>query len=202
MIDSPSISLIIPAAGLSRRHPPNKLLLPLEGETVIQRSVARFIEAPCEILVILGHQAERLERCLSECYGDRVRLVRNPRYREGLASSLRAGILAARGEADYLAFCGGDRPFIRHDTVIRLFDRVAELRPRILRPVCEGRPGQPCFFSAEFRSELLELEGDTGGRRVLERHAEETLEVEVEDRGTVRDMDRYLEERAEAAGRG
>ena len=47
VIDSPSISLIIPAAGLSRRHPPNKLLLPLEGETVIQRSVARFIEAPC-----------------------------------------------------------------------------------------------------------------------------------------------------------
>lgn len=52
---------------------------------------------------------------------------------------------------------------------------------------CHGQVGNPCVFSGALIPELLELEGDQGGRTVLRRHR--CMYVEIEDAAEFMDID-------------
>ena len=43
----------------------------------------------------------------------------------------------------------------------------------IVGPLYDGKRGNPTLFAANLFGELLEVTGDEGGRRVIERHREE-----------------------------
>ncbi len=186
-------AMILPAAGSSRRHPPNKLLLDLDGRTVIERAVGVFLGRTLELILVLGHQQERVRRVIEREFGGAVRIVMNPEYASGMASSLRRGLLAAGEGFDYYAVSLGDKPFIRPGTVDQLLEILGRDRPLILAPEHGGRTGHPVFFRADLRGELLSLEGETGGREVIRRHRDAALLLPVEDEGVILDMDSYLE---------
>ena len=56
------IAAVVLAAGSSTRMGQNKLLLALEGETLVRRAVRAAAGAGLDpVIVVLGHQAERLD---------------------------------------------------------------------------------------------------------------------------------------------
>ena len=187
-----NIRLIITAAGLSQRRPPNKLLLPLGEKTVIETTVEIFIDTPLDITVVTGHQREKIEPLLYQRFGDRITIVHNPDYASGLASSVTAGLKNNPGEPDYWCFCNGDKPFIKQATIEYLLAELERSKPPIMIPAFHDQIGHPTFFSADFTSELLALTGDSGGRDILQRHRREVLFVPVADEGVSLDMDCYL----------
>lgn len=188
--------MIIPAAGMSLRHPPNKLLLPVDGKiTVVERTVETFIDLVEEIIVVTGFQGDSVRRLLAGRSGDRIRFAHNPDFATGLASSIRAGLNAVDNVCDYFGFCPGDKPFIQRETVIRLLDILKQENPAVLIPKFTGTNGHPVFFHRDLRDELLAVSGDSGGRTVLREHSDRSLMVPVEDNGTILDMDIFLENR-------
>ncbi|HEY7678168.1 MAG TPA: NTP transferase domain-containing protein, partial [Candidatus Methylomirabilis sp.] len=60
---------------------------------------------------------------------------------------------------------------------------------RILVPTVGGRRTSPVLFPAGFREALLGVEGDQGGRPLLEAHDDRVRAVPVDDRALVRDLD-------------
>ena len=52
-----------------------------------------------------------------------------------------------------------------------------------------NRTGNPCIFTAEYQKELLELAGDIGGKRVINKHLDETFFYDVGDRKELEDID-------------
>lgn len=189
-----SVHLIITAAGLSRRHPPNKLLLPLENQTVIERTVAAFTDTAMAITVVTGHQREQVETVLQR-FGERISIAHNPAFAGGLASSLVTGVQAVSVKPDYWAFCNGDKPFIKSATIVYLLAELERVKPLILVPTFSERMGHPTFFSSELTPELLGLSGDAGARQIIQRHGRAVSFVPVTDEGVVMDMDRYLDNR-------
>ncbi len=186
------LQLIITAAGLSRRRPPNKLLLPLGDRTVIETTVENFVETAMGITVVIGYQREKIESLLAQHFGDRITIVHNPDYETGLASSVTAGLTNYPGEPDYWCFCNGDKPFIKPATIEFLLTELERQKPQILVPTYQDQPGHPTFFSADFTPKLLALTGDTGARDIIQRHGREVLFVPVDDDGVTLDMDRFL----------
>ena len=186
------LQLIITAAGLSRRRPPNKLLLPLGEKTVIETTVGNFIDTPLDITVVTGHQREKIEPLLTRRFGNRITIVYNPDYASGLASSVKVGLTITTENPDYWCFCNGDKPFIKSATIDYLLAELERLQPQILVPTVNDQSGHPTFFSADFTPELLALTGDTGGRDILQRHGHDVLFVPVDDEGISLDMDCYL----------
>ena len=85
------ISAIVPAAGLSTRmESQNKLLLLFNGKTLVESTVDTLIGSGIgEIIVVVGHQKELVKAALLR---KEVVIVENPDYREGMASSIRAGV--------------------------------------------------------------------------------------------------------------
>ena len=56
--------------------------------------------------------------------------------------------------------------------------------------VCYGeRTGNPVWFAQKYFSELLELEGDSGGKKVLKKHWDEAVFFQISNEQELEDVD-------------
>lgn len=82
-----------------------------------------------------------------------------------------------------------DQPNLALSTMLSLI-RTAMLHPgKIVCSAHEGMPGNPVLWDRKFFGELLKLEGDTGGKQILERCREQCILVETEAE-ELKDIDR------------
>jgi molybdenum cofactor cytidylyltransferase len=188
------VSAVIPAAGMSTRMGRNKLLLGFKGKSLITRAVDTLLASEVdEVIVVLGHEAEKV---LEELNGKQVKLVKNPNYREGLSTSVRAGISAVSPNANAIMVYLADQPLLEPgevDRLIRAFARARELNKSIVVPFFHGQRGNPVILDASYRDAILDVVGDVGCKRVIRRNPEQVFVVEMETDHVVRDVDRIEE---------
>lgn len=185
----PSVAAVILAAGQSRRMGgPNKLLAPVAGTPVIRRVAEEAIAAGlAPVLVVTGHQQAEIAQALT---GLAVRLVDNPDYREGIASSVRTGVAAVPEATQGALICLGDMPLADRGLFARMAAQFApDHGALVVVPVKDGRRGNPVLWSRRFFPDLMQLSGDVGARHLLERYGDAVAEVEVADDGAFVDVD-------------
>jgi len=190
-----NIALIMPAAGMSTRHPPNKLLIPVQGQAAIIGTLSSFQAFEWDSYVILGYMGEEIRRTLESAVLTEIIYEYNVHFSQGLSGSIRTGIQAAGPTYDYWCLCNADKPFIQEDTIAFLVELLQRERPTILAPMHHGIPGHPMFFSSQLMNDFLELEGDQSAGTLLDRFPRRVLRTQVSDEGIVLDMDRYLDRR-------
>lgn len=186
------LTTILLAAGLSRRMgAANKLLLPFGQSTLIGTTASNLLAAGLgEVLVVLGHDAEKVQAALADLP---VQFVENPRFMEGMTASIQAGVAAAHPDSEGYLICPGDMPFVSAADFRRIGDFFAAIfrshREVIVQPVCEGRRGNPVVFSQFYRQQILENTHPEGCRPVLEQNMENVRFVEMPTDGILRDLD-------------
>ena len=177
---------IVLAAGMSSRMGALKQLLRLDGKPLVEITLEKLRASTVdEIVVVLGHAADRIER---EARLEGVRIVRNEAYREGMGTSLRTG-LAAAAQAQAAMIVLADQPFVRPATIDRLIAQYREHQPQIAVPVYHGFRGNPVLLDRSVFPELMQLEGDIGCRAIFGSHSANILKVPVEDAGVLLDVD-------------
>ena len=201
------VTLIYLAAGNSRRFgesirllkekkhlipeklPENKLLFSIEGKPMYLHLLKRLIRicsrhSQWEVLVVTQY-SEILET--AEKLG--VRAVFSPDSCKGASWSVKAAIREAQ-DADACAFFVADQPYLSEKTAE---DFLTDMQKRCsdgLGCVCCGRTtGNPVWFSKRFFSELLKLEGDRGGKKVLKDHWSEVEFFGIKNKDELRDVD-------------
>ncbi len=183
------IAAVVLAAGQSRRMGGrNKLLMAVEGTALVRRTVNAILAAPVfELVVVTGHEPEKVAAALQ---GLNVRIVHNPRYAEGLSTSLKAGLDAVGAAADGAIICLGDMPDIASKHVGPL---VAGFDPSEGReigvPTHNGKRGNPVLWGRRFFEEIHEISGDVGARHLIGANESLVYEVEFEDTGVLMDLD-------------
>src|SRR5881409_50259 len=89
---------VILAAGASRRMGRNKMLLELEGESLVRRAARRALAAGlAPVVVVLGHEADRARAALAELP---VKIARNPDFTGPTSASLHAALDLLGGDVD------------------------------------------------------------------------------------------------------
>ncbi|MHB8910696.1 MAG: nucleotidyltransferase family protein [Syntrophales bacterium] len=199
------ISAILLAAGESKRMGRPKQLLTWQGKTLLEHILESLLSSDAdEIILVLGHEAGRVRESLPAFP---ITITINPDYRQGMASSLRRGLLAMDPRSEAFLLCLADQPGIGPEimnTIIRAF-RQADPRRGIVRPVYRGRRGHPVLIGAQYLEEALQLlTGDVGARQILLNHPDDILDVEMEGDVILKDIDTPEEYRAytEEAGPG
>jgi molybdenum cofactor cytidylyltransferase len=173
------VAAIVLAAGRSSRMGgPNKLLARF-GEKALVRRVAEAALASkaAPVIVVVGHRGTEIAAALD---GLDVRVVENPDYADGLATSLRAGIGAVPADAAGALVLLADMPGVTAQVIDILVDAfAARARPAIIVPTVEGKRGNPVLWSRAFFPELMQVTGDTGARHIIARHEEAVERVEI-----------------------
>lgn len=176
-----SVAAIVLAAGSSSRfREGNKLLSDFGGEPLIRRVVSTVLKAGLpDVLVVLGHQAPSILMALD---GLPIRHVENREHREGMGSSIAAGVSSATGASGFL-IVPGDMPWLSVDTLKQIIERFGEGHPeRIVAPRASGRQGNPVLFGSAYLEKLCAWSGNRGARGVLEAHRGEVVWVEVAEK--------------------
>ena len=183
------IVAVVLSAGESSRMGRPKALLPIDGQTFIERIVAALKQTRVgKIIVILGHNASELQPKISHLP---VEILINTDYKLGQLSSLQLAVRHLQLDHD----CDGmlvhlvDHPYLTPALVHEMIRRFYETKKRIIVPKFHGKRGHPVIFSRELFAELLSAPVDQGAKAVVNAHRADTLEVETEEAGIALDID-------------
>ncbi|MCH7488948.1 MAG: nucleotidyltransferase family protein [Chloroflexi bacterium] len=168
---------ILLAAGESARMGRPKPLLPWGEATLIEYQVQELRAAGVEdIVAVLGHEADAVRPRVPAG----ARIVVNEAYREGRASSLRAGAKALDDSASPIVVLNVDQPRPR-DLLRTLLAAHGEAGAAITLPVYEGKRGHPVIVDGSLLAELRNAsEEDRGLRGIIAAHDDDVHEVEVQ----------------------
>ncbi len=172
---------VVLAAGRSSRMGRNKLLLEVDGATVLDRLLTTLTGTMNEVIVVTGHDPKPIE-AVAESHG--ARAVHNPNYDEGMTTSFQAGLRAASADAIFLVL--GDQLSLEPDLLLRMI-KVMDGDPSalIVSPAYEGRRGHPTLFRRPLFSEILRLRGEETLKDVVVRHKSEHRTVEGDEWTTI-----------------
>lgn len=176
------ISVIIMAAGFSKRMKQNKLLLTYENQTFLERTLHLVQQLSVyETILVLSNENQKYIEIPSA-----IKLVSNKKAELGQSASVALGTERAKGDG-YL-YLPIDQPLLTADLLNELFPHYTE--DKIIFPVHEdGQPSSPIFFGKKFRNELLRVTGESGGREVRFRHPEALEGITVKNPKLLVDID-------------
>jgi molybdenum cofactor cytidylyltransferase len=183
------VAALVLAAGQSRRMgQQNKLLAEVDGRPMITHVVdAMLASRAAPVIVVTGHEAERVRAALGQ---RSVQLAHNPDYEQGLSTSLRVGLAALPEDVEGVLIGLGDMPRIRPEQIDRLIAAFSPSENRaIIVPTVRGKRGNPVLFARRFVPEMLQICGDVGARHLIGEHADEVVEIEMDDDAALLDID-------------
>ncbi len=187
--EKPSFAALVLAAGQSRRmEGENKLLIKIGSTPLVRRTVETVIASNVDqVVVVTGHQESEVRKALN---GLKVTIVHNPRYADGLSTSLAAGLGALAPEVAAAAVCLGDMPAIVADHINGLIAAFDPENGRLIGvPAHNGKRGNPVLWARSFFDEMRGVSGDVGARHLIGVDESLVYEVEFGDTAVLTDLD-------------
>jgi molybdenum cofactor cytidylyltransferase len=181
--ENDNIGIIILAAGYSTRFNADKRKALLQsGETLLDATLNKIPDSFHQRVLVLHpgdesfglHYQSNWTLCIAE------------QASKGMGHSL-AAAMSYTQNWDAAVIGLADMPYVQSSTYQNI--QKALLKHPMVRPVCQGRMGNPVGFQAAFFKELSELSGDQGARNLLTRHKEKLHVMECSDWGIIQDID-------------
>ncbi|MEP7200812.1 MAG: selenium cofactor biosynthesis protein YqeC, partial [Chloroflexota bacterium] len=184
------VSAIIMAAGEGRRFGGSiKQLAPWGERTLIQHIIG-LAEQSCadEIQVVLGAHADQIRARLNHLDA-RTRITLNDQWRDGMSTSVKAGLAQTQTHPNAAVFVNVDQPGIHPGLIDRLIHRHRTTGAPIVAPRYQNLRGNPVLWDRSLFAELQTLNGDVGGREILRQHWREIAWVELDSEEELTDTD-------------
>jgi molybdenum cofactor cytidylyltransferase len=170
-----SLHAVVLAAGPSTRFGSPKQLVRVGGRPLLHTAVTRAAEVTGNaLIVVLGAGAAELAPLLKHSPGS---VVVNHEWREGLASSIRAGVARLPAACAGVMLVLADQAAVSADDLRRLAGSWRKQPQYIAAAMYAGTCGAPAIFPRSAFRELGELRGDAGARMLLRRNADRMVRV-------------------------
>jgi CTP:molybdopterin cytidylyltransferase MocA len=178
---------IVPAAGAAERFGGAKLLANVGSDVLLERTIRSLLDGGVErVVVVLGPDASDIRKGVPALDARGVRVATNRKPERGMLSSIQAGLREASG--DPILVLPGDMPYVEAATVSTLL-REQATRGGILSPRFDGKRGHPVVIPGSLRDEILGAADGATLHDVLRAHASDRTDLDVYDRGVIRDVD-------------
>ncbi|MFP3152958.1 nucleotidyltransferase family protein [Lachnospiraceae bacterium ZAX-1] len=191
--------VILLAAGYSKRFHGNKLLYPFKGKPLYLYTLEKLFcfchndssgDNSNRTLFVVTQYDEILDTCQKR----NIKAVKNKIQNTGIASSIQKGIevvledvkskLMIDDEEYHIMFCVADQPFMAMPLLESMQKNFLESEKGVgcmgyeengKRTICN-----PIIFSKKYIPELLQLKGDEGGKKIVNRHTKDIYFYKIE----------------------
>jgi molybdenum cofactor cytidylyltransferase len=163
-----STAAIVLAAGASRRMGRNKMLVELDGQSLVRRAVRRVFEAGLDpIVVVVGHEEERVR---TELTGFPCHFVTNRDYTGPTSTSLHLGLDALPAHVNSAIVILGDMPFVTSEMLRQMAAAAGSTSAPLVVSRYSDVLAPPLLFHRALFPELLAWHGEGCGKQVVLRH--------------------------------
>jgi molybdenum cofactor cytidylyltransferase len=166
------VAIILLAAGGATRMGEAgeiKQLLPWGRGTLLTRAVDVALQSEADsVVVVVGCQSERVEDAL----GSRnVTVVHNPDWKAGQSGSVRVGLDALEDDVTGAIFLLVDQPCVGTELLDAVIQAYRQSGTAIVAPRAGGRYANPVLFDNALWADMRQVQGDKGGRELLDLYA-------------------------------
>jgi molybdenum cofactor cytidylyltransferase len=182
------ISLIVLAAGKSTRMKENKLLLRLDGETLIEHVVKAANESRVdEVIVVLGYEAAKIKERLAKAG---CKFVINENYMKGQSESVKVGLSTLPDSAEAVMILPADVALVDPKSINRVLEEYRGSKNTIMIASYHQQSGHPILLDRAIFPEISRIDEKTQGlKAVINRHRAEIKYVEVGTENVLIDID-------------
>ncbi|MGH8303349.1 MAG: nucleotidyltransferase family protein [Steroidobacteraceae bacterium] len=173
--DAGGLHAIVLAAGASTRFGSAKQLVRIGDRPLLSLIAGRAAEVVgTALIVVLGSGAAELTPLLKHSPGS---VLVNRDWREGLASSIRAGVARLPPSCAGVMLVLADQARVSAQDLQRLAGAWRRQPLCIAAALYAAAVGVPALFTQQLFGALTELKGDTGAKVLLRRHADRLVKV-------------------------
>lgn len=176
-----SFNIIILAAGGSSRLGEAKQLLEYGSVNLLQYAVNQATATKADaVIAVLGAQSENIADHIKS---EKLVIVQNPEWKEGLASSIRSGINALEADypADGVIIMVCDQPYVTTELLNELIAAQHKSQKSIVASEYRDTIGTPVLFHHSYFPTLQNLRGDTGAKKILFEHENDVHTISFPD---------------------
>lgn len=173
-------AIIILAAGASSRMGAPKQLLLVDGKSLIKRICDTAMDTLCHpIVAVLGANRNLIRK---ETERMPITVIDNPQWENGMSSSIKMGLAGAymtEKAIEAAIFLTVDMPYVNAELINRMIEK-AESDEKIEIVACkyENQMGIPVLFKRTLFTDLLELTGDEGAKKVVTENKDKTAFID------------------------
>ncbi len=169
---------IVLAAGASTRFGSAKQLVRIAGRPLLHTTVSRAVEITgSATMVVLGARAAELAPLLTHTPAS---IVINQQWREGIGSSIRCAVARLPAACTGVLLVLADQAAVTAEDLRRLVGAWRRQPDYVATALYAGTVGVPAIFPRSRFTELAELRGDIGARRLLQRNPDRLIRVPME----------------------
>lgn len=185
------LSAILLLSGYSKRfNYQNKLLMELNGRVVLDYVLAVVSECNFLEVIVVCRELSVIEK-VSE-YG--FKIVENKNAFLGVSESIKLGvknssIIENSKEGRGYMFFQGEQMFITTKDIKTLVNTFENNSSKIIIPSVDNTMLSPVIFPKSFRDELLSLNGEEGGKKIIDKNKDKIKLVEIENKNFGFDID-------------
>jgi molybdenum cofactor cytidylyltransferase len=166
-----SVGIILLAAGSSSRLGQSKQLLPVEGQTLLERSAKIAVASGVhKTIVVLGSNESAHREAIRNCP---VEIIVNREWKNGMGSSLKAGLrhlISSAPEIQAVLVMVCDQPKLDVSHLQKLIVEFGRSGKSIVASFYKNSPGVPAIFASNHFDELLNLDDQQGAKKIILQH--------------------------------
>lgn len=185
------IAGLLLAAGASTRMGKPKQMLPAGGMTLLDRVLGQALNSDLDLVVlVLGFSSQKiLHHLRADRRHPKLQIIENKRFREGIGSSIIAGLSVVEKDYNHVMIILADMPHITTNLINHLLQSYFESGLPLGALKTKKRRSHPVIISRPFYSHLHELKGDTGARELFTQYPERVCVVQTDNDFVDMDID-------------
>lgn len=176
---------VIMASGFSSRMKADKLLLKINEITLIERVIAASSQSKLKDIVLVYRRDE--VRDIADKYG--IKAIKNNNADRGQSESIKLGLSNLSSDSKGIMFIVSDQPFLDSDTIDKIINEFEKNSESIIIPKYNNKKGNPTIFPTYLKDDFYMLEGDVGGKALIDKNPKLVKYVDIENYIAGIDMD-------------
>jgi molybdenum cofactor cytidylyltransferase len=171
--------LILAAGGSTRLGRP-KQLVKSQDKTLLQLAIENALNTSLQdVYVVLGANKESIEASIKHLP---VQLIENAQWQEGLGSSISAGMhfIQKQGNYDAVLIMLCDQLHVNAAHLQAIIDAYLQKGAKMVATEYGKQLGVPALFDRMYFTDLAQLSGDTGAKKLLQVYAASLYSIPFE----------------------